>query len=60
MKLTTAGEIQNYIKAGLVLCGQDEDGELEWIGDDEAWKRLTWLEDGVPEEYIHRNAIDTI
>lgn len=33
-----AYELNNKIKAGLTLCGQDEDGELEWVGDEKMWK----------------------
>lgn len=28
-----AAEIQAKVKAGLSLCGQDEEGNLEWIGE---------------------------
>jgi hypothetical protein len=33
-----AFEILCRIKAGLQLCGQNEDGELEWLGTNIAWQ----------------------
>jgi hypothetical protein len=48
-----AREFLNHIKAGLTLAGQDEEGNLEWIGTSEQWTKLMWLQDGVAEENIY-------
>lgn len=39
MKLTTAGELQNKFKAGLQICGENSEGELEWIGTNNQWEQ---------------------
>ena len=33
-----AGEFQLRFQSGLQICGQDENGEIEWMGDMDAWK----------------------
>lgn len=30
----------------LTLAGQNNDGELEWIGNDKQWTKVKWAEDG--------------
>jgi hypothetical protein len=42
--ITRAHTIQNAGKAGLALCGQEEDGTPEWIGTQEQWKEFRLLE----------------
>jgi hypothetical protein len=32
----------------LQLWGQTEEGNLEWVGKDEQWKKVTWALDGSP------------
>jgi len=32
----------------LTLAGQNEDKELEWIGNDEQWNKVQWALDGSP------------
>jgi len=32
-----AYEIKNKIKAGLIMCGQNTNGEIEWLGDRQKW-----------------------
>lgn len=39
-----AHELQNRFRAGLVLCGQNADGELEWIGSKREWAEFRDLE----------------
>lgn len=41
----TARYYQNHINAGLTYIGRDEEGEEEWLGTDEKWNRLNYLED---------------
>ena len=36
-------EIDLHLQAGLVDAGIDNDGEMEWIGTDEKWKRYNKL-----------------
>ena len=31
-------------RAGLALCGRDDDGELEWVGTDVQWANVERLE----------------
>lgn len=45
----TAGWYQNHFLAGLTMCEPNQDGIIEWIGEDKNWTILTWLEDGVYE-----------
>lgn len=33
MLITLASELQSKFKAGLQICGENKDGELEWLGD---------------------------
>lgn len=35
----------------LTLCGQNEDGELEWIGTAKQWKKARTEEESVLSEY---------
>jgi hypothetical protein len=57
MRIYYAYEILCRDKAGLALCGQDDDGDLEWVGTREKWaeaERLeSYYEQGLtpPEEY---------
>jgi hypothetical protein len=37
MKITTAGELQKKFKSGLQLVGEDEYGNLEWMGTNRMW-----------------------
>lgn len=39
-----AHTLQNYFASGLVLAGQNEDGELEFIGTDKQWDKAKKLE----------------
>jgi len=32
-----AGDLQNRFRAGLSISGQDENGELEWLGSQVEW-----------------------
>lgn len=32
----------------LQLVGQNEDGDLEWMGNERQWNALTWALDGSP------------
>ena len=50
MKTTTnlkqnilAYDLLNHIKAGLIMCGQNEYGEIEWLGDKQKWNLLEEL-----------------
>ena len=45
--LTTANEIQSACRAGLVLWGQREDKQLEWIGTSKQFKKCNKLMDNV-------------
>lgn len=49
----TAQELNNYFDAGLQLVGQDENGELEFVGEDHNWTAHQWLEDGVSRSEVH-------
>ena len=51
----TAEDLQNGFKAGLMICGQEE-GELEWIGNQKNWDLLKRLEG--EEFYSDRTARD--
>jgi len=44
---TTAGTFLNHCRAGLILAGQTEDRNPEWIGHDKSWNVAMWIEDGV-------------
>ena len=35
--MTTAKEIQSARKAGLLLCGKEYDGSLQWLGTKLQW-----------------------
>lgn len=35
----------------LALCGQNEDGELEWIGSDKQWDKLEIEEEAILRDY---------
>jgi len=39
MQMTTAGELQAKFKAGLQLVGEDIDGDLEWMGTKEEFRK---------------------
>ena len=45
MRTYQAYEILAKIQAGLVLGGQDDDGDLEWIGTRDKWQLARYLED---------------
>ena len=38
-----AYDLLNHIKAGLIMCGQNTDGEIEWLGDRQKWDILEEL-----------------
>jgi hypothetical protein len=40
-----AKEITSKIEAGLQLAGQNEDGDLEWMGTAEEWRLSEDIED---------------
>jgi hypothetical protein len=40
MYITTAHELQNKFKSGLLITGENDEGELEWIGSQDRWKDL--------------------
>lgn len=40
---------KNYLKHGLVPCGKNEDGEMEYIGTREQWAK-TEITDETPDE----------
>jgi hypothetical protein len=35
----TAGEMQKYFEAGLIIVGR-EDGEYQWLGTKQEWQRV--------------------
>ena len=39
MKLTTAGEIQSKLKAGLQIVGDDSNGNLQFMGSVKQWNQ---------------------
>ena len=43
MKITTARELQAMFQGGLQITGEDEEGELMWIGTDEQWNKAKRL-----------------
>lgn len=38
-----AKELLAYLNSGLILWGQNEDGELEWVGTEDRWSALRTL-----------------
>jgi len=40
----------------LSLCGQNEDGELEWIGTSWEWNNVIYLEDDILSAWEVKNA----
>ncbi len=45
----TAQWYLNHFDAGLTMCEPNQDGVIEWMGQDKNWTVLGWLEDGVYE-----------
>ena len=43
----TAQWYQNHFLAGLTMCEPNQDGVIEWMGQDKNWTLLGWLMDGV-------------
>lgn len=43
----TAGWYQNHFLAGLTMCEPNQDGVIEWMGEEKNWTMLGWLQDGV-------------
>lgn len=39
MRICTAGELQKNFKAGLIIVGENNEGELEWMGTDKQWMK---------------------
>jgi len=46
-----AKELKAYFNSGLTLCGQDEDGDLEWVGTYKHWNRYESLLIAYDEEH---------
>lgn len=42
----TAQQLRNYWEAGLEVWGQDEDGELEWLGTEAEWAAWERIDNG--------------
>jgi hypothetical protein len=49
INVQTAQWYLNHFDAGLTMCEPNQDGVIEWIGQDKNWTVLGWLEDGVYE-----------
>jgi len=43
----TAQWYLNHFDAGLIMCEPNQDGVIEWMGNDKNWTVIGWLEDGV-------------
>jgi len=43
MKITTARELQAMFQGGLQITGEDDEGELMWMGSDEQWEKAKRL-----------------
>jgi hypothetical protein len=50
--MMTAKEMNARMMAGLQMCGQNEDGELEWLGTVQEWQLSEKILDAMEEEHI--------
>ena len=48
-ELKTAQWYLNHFWAGLIMAEPNQDGDIEWIGEEKNWTALSWLEDGAYE-----------
>lgn len=51
MSVIKAQEYLYHCWAGLTLVGRNEEGDLEWVGENKNWIALEWLLDGVYEDH---------
>ena len=42
-----ASEVKAKIDAGLTMCGQNEEGEIEWLGTKEEWRLAEDIQDAI-------------
>ena len=53
----TAQWYLNHFDAGLTMCEPNQDGIIEWLGQDKNFTVLGWLEDGV---YENRSRVEKL
>lgn len=56
----TAEWYQNHFLAGLTMSEPNENGIIEWIGEDKNWTVYTWLEDGVYADKSKEEKVELI
>ena len=47
-----AYDLLNHIKAGLIMCGQNEYKEIEWLGDRQKWDLSEELNKKYNNEFV--------
>lgn len=47
-------------RLGLTMCGQDADGEIEWVGSGESWRHVAEEEQKILEAYEKKKEFERI
>ncbi len=50
MRITPAYALQAKFIAGLTICGENFEGQLEWMGDTKQWQRAEDIEEDLSFE----------
>ena len=49
--IQTAQWYLNHFLAGIIMCEPNQEGQIEWVGEDKNWTMLGWLQDGVYDDW---------